>query len=156
IYRMRRTALGGLFMAACIGVEIAEIFPGLLLCWSMGFGLLALAVVAWNRPALALSAPLLFFGFWGSFRKTSDQGYQLRIKPEFTSRIHQIAFEADADSKPFHWGNQIKQRLIARVTAVDGYRSNFRDQAELSGQPVHYGDSCQMTGRLAIPQPALN
>jgi len=153
---MRRTPLGGLFIAACLGVEFAEIFPGPLLYWSIGFGLFAIAVLAWKRTAMALSATLLFFGFWGTFRKTSDQGYQLRIKSEFTSRIHQIYFEADSDSKPFHWGNQVKQRLIARVTAVDGYRWNFRVQAELSGQPIHYGDSCQVTGRLAIPQSALN
>src|SRR5260221_12617293 len=138
---MRRTPLGGLFIAACLGVEIAEIFPGLLLYWSIGFGLFALEVVAWKRTALALSATLLFFGFWGSFRKTSDQGYQLRIKPEFTSRIHQIAFEADADSKPFHWGNQIKQRLIARVQAVDGYGSTFRCLSELSGRTLPFVDS---------------
>jgi ComEC/Rec2-related protein len=153
---MRRTPLGGLFIAACLGVEFAEIFPGPLLYWSIGFGLFAIAVLVWKRTALALSATLLFFGFWGTFRKTSDQGYQLRIKSELTSRIHQIYFEADSDSKPFHWGNQVKQRLIARVTAVNGYRWNFRVQAELSGKPIHYGDSCQVTGRLAIPQSALN
>ena|ERR1700730_12923257 len=84
---MRRTPLGGLFIAASLGVEIAEIFPGPLLYWSIGFGLFAIPALAWKRTAIALSATLLFFGFWGSFRKTSDQGYQLRIKPEFTSRI---------------------------------------------------------------------
>jgi hypothetical protein len=153
---MRRTPLGGLFLAACVGVEIAEICPTPLLYWAIGFGLLAIAAVAWKRTALALAAALLFFAFWHSFRKTSDQGYKLRSQPGLASRTHKIDFEADADSKPFHWGNQIKQRLIARVTAVDGYRWNFRVQAELSGQPIHYGDSCQVTGRLAIPQSALN
>ena len=145
---MRRTPLGGLFLAACIGVEIAEIRPTPLLYWAIGFGLLAIAGVAWKRTALALAAALLFFAFWHSFRQTSDQGYELRSKPDLASRTHQIDFEADADSKPFHWGNQIKQRLMARVVAVDGYRMNFRVQAELCGQPIHYGDSCQMTGRL--------
>lgn len=153
---MRRTPLGGLFLAACVGVEIAEICPPPLLYWAVGFALLAIAVMAWKRTALALAAALLFFGFWHSFRKTSDQGYELRSKPDLASRVHQIDFEADADSKPFHWGNQIKQRLMARVVAVDGYPMNFRVQAELSGQPIHYGDSCQMMGRLAPPQRALN
>jgi ComEC/Rec2-related protein len=153
---VRRTPLGGLFLAAGIGVEIGEILPAPLLYWAIGFGLLAIAVVAWQRTAIALFATLLFFGFWDSFRKTSDQGYQLRTKPEFISRIHHIDFEAGADSKPFHWGNQIKQRLIANVTAIDGYRWSFQVQAELSGPPIHYGDSCQVTGRLAIPQCALN
>ena len=153
---MRRTPLGGLFIAAALGIEIAEFFPAPFLYWSIGFALFAITVIAWKRTVLALVTTLLFFAFWDSFRKTSDQGYQLRTKPEFTSRIHQIDFEADADSKPFHWGNQIKQRLSAKVTAVDGNRLSFRVQAELSGQPIHYGDSCQVTGWLALPQYALN
>src|ERR1700722_11106290 len=103
---MRRTPLGGLFLAACVGVEIAEICPPPLLYWAVGFALLAIAVMAWKRTALALAADLLFFGFWHSFRKTSDQGCELRSKPDLASRVHQIDFEADADSKPFHWGNQ--------------------------------------------------
>ena len=153
---MRRTPLGGLFIAATIGVEIAEIVPAPLLYWAIGFGSFAIAVAAWKQTTLVLSATLLFFGFWDSFRKTSDRGYQLRTKPEFIGRIHQIDFEAEADSKPFHWGNQIKQRLLAKVTAIDGCRLSFRVQAELVSQPIHYGDSGQVTGRLALPQCALN
>lgn len=153
---MRRIPLGGLFLAACVGVEIAEVCPIPFLGWGVAFGLFAIAVVAWKRTAFVLSATLLFFGFWHSFRKVSDQGYQLAKKPDLTSRIHRIDLEADVDSKPFHWGNQTKQRLIATVTGVDGRPMNFRVQAELTGQPIHYGDCCQVTGRLETPQRAMN
>jgi ComEC/Rec2-related protein len=120
------------------------------------FGLFAIAVAAWKRTAFALAATLLFFGFWHSFHKTSDQGYLLARKPDLANRIHQIDLEAETDSKPFHWGNQIKQRLIAKVTGVDGRPMRFRVQAELAGQPIHYGDCCQVMGRLETPQRAMN
>jgi ComEC/Rec2-related protein len=153
---MRRIPLGGLFLAACVGIEFAEVCPVPLLGWAIGFGLFALAVLASKRSTFALSATLLFFGFWHSFRKGSDQGYQLINKPDLANRIHQIDLEADTDSKPFRWGNQIKQRLIAKVTSVDGYPLSFRVQAELAGQPIRYGDFCQVAGRLEPPQRALN
>jgi ComEC/Rec2-related protein len=153
---MRRVPLGGLFLAACSGVEIAEVCSVPLLYWAVAFGSFASAVLIWKRTALALTAILVFFGFWHSFRKVSDQGYQLANKPDLASRGHQIVLEANADSKPFHWGNQTKQRLMAKVTSVDGYPITFRVQAELSGQPIHYGDYCQVMGRLEAPQRALN
>jgi ComEC/Rec2-related protein len=153
---VRRIPLGGLFLAACVGVAVAEVCPIPFLGWGMAFGLFAIAVGAWKRTAFALAATLLFFGFWHSFRKASDQGYLLAQKPDPDNRIHQIDLEAEADSKPFHWGNQIKQRLIAKVTGVDGRPMNFRVQAELAGQPIHYGDCCQVMGRLEIPQSAMN
>ena len=153
---MRRIPLGGLFLAACLGVAVAEVCPIPFLDWGIGFGLFAIAVAAWKRTAFALAATLLFFGFWHSFRKASDQGYQLAAKPDLANRIHQIELEAEADSKPFHWGNQIKQRLIAKVTGVDGRSVDFRVEAELAGQPIHYGDRCQVMGRLEAPQRALN
>jgi len=153
---MRRIPLGGLFLAACVGIEFAEVCPVPLLGWAIAFGIFALAVLACKRTAFALSATVLFFGFWHAFRKGSDQGYQLTNQPDLANRIHQIDLEADTDSKPFHWGNQIKQRLIAKVTGVDGCPVNFRVQAELAGQPIHYGDFCQVAGRLEPPQRALN
>jgi ComEC/Rec2-related protein len=153
---MRRIPLGGLFLAACLGVAVAEVFPIPFLAWGIAFGLFAIAVVAWKQTVFALAATLLFFGFWHSFRKASDQGYQLVRKPDLAKRMHQIDLEAEADSKPFHWGNQIKQRLIAKVTGVDGHPMDFRIEAELAGQPVHYGDRCHVMGRLAAPQPAMN
>jgi ComEC/Rec2-related protein len=153
---MRRIPLGGLFLAACVGITIAEVCPIPFLGWGMAFGLFAIAVAAWKRTAFALAATLLFFGFWHSFRKNSDQGYLLAQQPDLANRIHQIDLEAEADSKPFHWGNQIKQRLIAKVTGVDGCPMNFRVQAELAGQLIHYGDCCQVMGRLEAPQRALN
>jgi ComEC/Rec2-related protein len=153
---MRRIPLGGLFLAACLGVALAEVCPIPFLGWGVAFGLFAIALAAWKRTAFALAATLLFFGFWHSFRKTSDQGYLLAQKPDLANRIHQINLEAETDSKPFRWGNQIKQRLIAKVTGVDGRPMNFRVQAELAGQPIHYGDCCQVTGRLEAPQRALN
>jgi ComEC/Rec2-related protein len=153
---MRRIPLGGLFLAACLGVALAEVCPISFLGWGVAFALFAIAVAAWKRTAFALAATLLFFGFWHSFRKTSDQGYLLAQKPDLANRIHQIDLEAEADSKPFHWGNQIKQRLIAKVTGVDGRPMNFRVQAELAGQPIHYGDCCQVTGRLEAPPRGLN
>jgi ComEC/Rec2-related protein len=153
---MQRIPLGGLFLAAGVGIEFAEVCPVPLLGWAIAFGILALAVLACKRTAFALSATLLFFGFWHSFRKGSDQGYQLTNQPGLAKRMHQIDLEADTDSKPFHWGNQIKQRLIAKVTGVDGCPVNFRVQAELAGQPIHYGDFCQVAGRLEPPQRALN
>lgn len=122
----------------------------------MAFGLFAIAVAAWKQTAFVLAATLLFFGFWHLFRKASDQGYQLAAKPDLANRIHQIDLEAEADSKPFHWANQIKQRLIAKVTGVDGRPMDFRVEAELAGQPVHYGDRCQVMGRLEAPQRAMN
>ncbi|MBV9733218.1 MAG: ComEC/Rec2 family competence protein [Verrucomicrobia bacterium] len=153
---MRRIPLGGLFLAACLGVVVAEVCPIPFLGWGMAFGLLAIAVVAWKQTAFVLTATLLFFGFWHSFRKASDQGCQLATKPDLTNRIHQIDLEAEADSKPFHWANQIKQRLIAKVTAVDGRPMDFRVEAELAGQSIHYGDRCQVIGRLQAPQRAMN
>ncbi|MBV8276315.1 MAG: ComEC/Rec2 family competence protein, partial [Verrucomicrobia bacterium] len=139
-----------------LGVEVAEVWPIPFLGWAIAFALFAMAVLAWKHTALALSATLLFFGFWHSFRKTSDQGYELAKKPDLANRVHQIDLEAEADSKPFHWGNQIKQRLIAKVTGVDSHPMNFRVQAELAGQPIHYGDCCQVAGRLEAPQRAMN
>jgi ComEC/Rec2-related protein len=153
---MRRIPLGGLFLAACLGVAVAEVWPIPFLGWGMAFGLLAIAAAVWKRTAFALAATLLFFGFWHSFRRGSDQGYQLATKSDLANRIHQLDLEAEADSKPFHWGNQIKQRLIAKVTGVDGHPMDFRVEAELVGQPVHYGDRCQVTGRLEAPQCAMN
>src|ERR1700761_9213042 len=153
---MRRIPLGGLFLAACSGVVVAEVCPIPFLGWGMAFGLLVIAVLAWRQTAFVLAATLLFFGFWHSFRKASDQGYQLATKPDLANRTHQIDLEAEADSKPFHWGNQIKQRLIAKVTGVDGRPMDFRVEAELAGQPVHYGDRCQVMGRLEAPQRAMN
>jgi ComEC/Rec2-related protein len=153
---MRRIPLGGLFLAACLGVAVAEVRPIPFLAWGVSFGLFAIAVAAWKRTAFALAATLLFFGFWHSIRKVSDQGYQLATKADLANRIHQIDLEAEADSKPFHWGNQIKQRLIAKVTAVDGHPMDFRVEAELAGQPIHYGDRCQVMGRLEAPQRAMN
>ncbi|MBV8097543.1 MAG: ComEC/Rec2 family competence protein [Verrucomicrobia bacterium] len=153
---MRRIPLGGLFLAACLGVAVAEVCPIPFLGWGIAFGLSAIAVAAWRRTAFALAATLLFFGFWHSFRRGSDQGYQLVAKSDLASRIHQIDLEAEADSKPFHWGNQIKQRLIAKVTSVDGRPMDFRVEAELASQPIHYGDRCQVMGRLEAPQRALN
>ena len=153
---MRRIPLGGLFIAASVGIEFAEVCPAPLLGWAIAFGLVAIAVVVWKQTAFVLSATLLFFGFWHSFRQASDQGYQLAKKPDLASRIHQIDLEAEADSKPFHWGNQIKQRLFAKVTGVDSHPMNFRVQAELAGQPIHYGDCCQAMGRLEAPQRAMN
>jgi ComEC/Rec2-related protein len=153
---MRRIPLGGLFLAASLGVGVAEVCPIPFLGWGMVFGLLVIAVLAWRQTAFVLAATLLFFGFWHSFRKASDQGYQLATKPDLANRIHQIDLEAEADSKPFHWGNQIKQRLIAKVTGVDGRPTDFRVEAELAGQPVHYGDRCQVMGRLEAPQRAMN
>jgi ComEC/Rec2-related protein len=153
---MRRIPLGGLFLAACFGVAVAEVCPIPFLGWGVAFGLFAIAVAAWKQTAFALAATLLFFGFWHSFRKASDQGYQLATKADLANRIHQIDMEAEADSKPFHWGNQIKQRLIAKVTGVDGRAMDFRVEAELAGQPVHYGDRCQVVGRLEAPQRAMN
>ena len=153
---MRRIPLGGLFLAACVGVEFAEVCSVPILGWAIGFGLLAIAVLAWKQTAVALAATLLFFGFWHSFRKVSDQGYQLAKKPDLANRTYQIELEAEADSRPFHWGNQIKQRLIAKVTSVDGRPMDFRVEAELASQPIHYGDRCQVMGRLEAPQRALN
>jgi ComEC/Rec2-related protein len=153
---MRRIPLGGPFLAACFGVAVAEVCSIPFLAWGIAFGLFAIAVAVWRRTAFALAASLLFFGFWHSFRKASDQGYLLAQKPDLADRIHQIGLEAEADSKPFHWGNQIKQRLIAKVTGVDGRPMNFRVQAELAGQPIHYGDCCQVMGRLEAPQRAMN
>jgi ComEC/Rec2-related protein len=153
---MRRIPLGGLFLAACLGVAVAEVWPIPFLVWGIAFGLFAFAVVAWTQTAFALAATLLFFGFWHSFRKGSDQGYQLSTKLDLANRIHQIDLEAEADSKPFHWGNQIKQRLIAKVTDMDGRPMDFRVEAELASQPVHYGDRCQVMGRLEAPQRAMN
>jgi ComEC/Rec2-related protein len=153
---MRRIPLGGLFLAACFGVTVAEVCPIPFLGWGIAFGLFAIGVAAWKRTGLALAATLLFFGFWHSFRKVSDQGYLLAQKPDLANRVHQIDLEAEADSKPFHWGNQIKQRLIANVRGVDGRPMNFRVQAQLAGQPIHYGDCCQVMGRLETPQRALN
>jgi ComEC/Rec2-related protein len=153
---MQRIPLGGLFLAAGIGVETAEICSLPLLGWAVAFGCFAGAVLIWKRTGLVFAAALLFFGFWHSFRRVSDQGYQLAMKPDLENRIHHIDLEADTESKPFHWGNQIKQRLLAKVTSVDGSPMHFRVQAELSGQPIHYGDSCQVTGRLKAPQRALN
>lgn len=153
---MQRIPLGGLFLVACVGVEFAEVCPAPLLGWAIAFGFVAIAVVVWKQTAFVLSATLLFFGFWHSFRKASDQGYQLAKKPDLASRIHQIDLEAEADSKPFHWGNQIKQRLFAKVTGVDSHPMNFRVQAELAGLPIHYGDCCQVMGRLEAPQRAMN
>src|ERR1700739_3183488 len=153
---MRRIPLGGLFLVACVGITIADVCPIPFLGWGMALGLFALAVAAWKRTAFALVATLLFFGFWYSFRKTSDQGYLLPQKPDLANRIHQIDLEAEADSKPFHWGNQIKQRLIAKVTDMDGRPMDFRVEAELASQPVHYGDRCQVMGRLEAPQRAMN
>src|ERR1700740_1808846 len=137
---MRRIPLGGLFLAACLGVALAEVRPIPFLAWGVSFGLFAIAVAAWKRTAFALAATLLFFGFWHSIRKVSDQGYQLATKADLANRIHQIDLEAEADSKPFHWGNQIKQRLIAKVTSVDGHPMDYRVEAELAGQPIHYGE----------------
>jgi ComEC/Rec2-related protein len=153
---MWRIPLGGLFLAACFGVEFAEVCPAPLLGWAIAFGLVAVAVMVWKQTAFVLSATLLFFGFWHSFRTASDQGYRLAKKPDLANRNHQIDLEAEADSKPFHWGNQIKQRLFAKVTGVDRHPMNFRVQAELAGQPVHYGDCCQVLGRLEAPQRAMN
>jgi ComEC/Rec2-related protein len=153
---MRRIPLGGLFLAACLGVAVAEVWPIPFLVWGIAFGLFAFAVVAWTQTTFALAATLLFFGFWHSFRKGSDQGYQLSTKLDLANRIHQIDLEAEADSKPFHWGNQIKQRLIAKVTDMDGRPMDFRVEAELASQPVHYGDRCQVMGRLEAPQRAMN
>jgi len=153
---VRRIPLGGLFLAACLGVAVAEVWPIPFLVWGIAFGLFAFAAVAWTQTAFALAATLLFFGFWHSFRKGSDQGYQLATKPDLANRIHQIDLEAEADSKPFHWGNQIKQRLIAKVTGMDGRPMDFRVEAELAGQPVNYGDRCQVMGRLEAPQRAMN
>jgi ComEC/Rec2-related protein len=153
---MRRIPLTGLFLAACAGVEAAEISFVPVLGWALAFGSFAGAALIWKRTTVSLCATLLFFGFWHSFRKASDQGYQLANKPGLANRVHQIALEADSDSKPFHWGNQIKQRLVAKVTSVDGYTMNFRVEAELSGQPIRYGDSCQVLGRLEAPERALN
>jgi ComEC/Rec2-related protein len=153
---MRRIPLGGLFLAACFGVTVAGVCPIPFLGWGIAFGLFAIGVAAWKGTGLALAATLLFFGFWHSFRKVSDQGYLLAQKPDLANRIHQIDLEAEADSKPFHWGNQIKQRLIAKVRGVDGRPMNFRVQAQLAGQPIHYGDCCQVMGRLETPQRALN
>jgi ComEC/Rec2-related protein len=153
---VRRIPLGGLFLAACLGVGVAEVWPIPFLVWGIAFGLFAFAALAWKQTAFALAATLLFFGFWHSFRKDSDQGYQLARKPDLANRAHQIDLEAEADSKPFHWGNQIKQRLIAKVTGMDGRRMDFRVEAELASPPVHYGDRCQVMGRLEAPQRAMN
>jgi ComEC/Rec2-related protein len=153
---VRRIPLGGLFLTACLGVAVAEVCPIPFFAWGISFGLFAIAVAAWKQTAFVLAATLLFFGFWHSFRKASDQGYQLATKPDLANRIHQIDLEAEADSKPFHWANQIKQRLIAKVTGVDGRPMDFRVEAELAGQPVHYGDRCQVMGRLEAPQRAMN
>ncbi|HEX6562932.1 MAG TPA: ComEC/Rec2 family competence protein [Chthoniobacterales bacterium] len=153
---MRRIPLGGLFLAACLGVVVAEVCPIPFVGWGMAFGLLAVAVAAWKQTAFVLAATLLFFGFWHSFRKASDQGCQLAMKPDLANRIHQIDLEAEVDSKPFHWANQIKQRLVAKVTGVDGRPMDFRVEAELAGQPIQYGDRCQVMGRLEAPQRAMN
>jgi ComEC/Rec2-related protein len=153
---MRRIPLAGLFLAACVGVEAAEISFVPVLGWALAFGSFAGAALIWKRTTVALWATLLFFGFWHSFRKASDQGYQLANNPGLANRVHQIALEADSDSKAFHWGNQIKQRLVAKVTNVDGYAMSFCVAAELSGQPIRYGDSCRVVGRLEAPQRALN
>lgn len=153
---MRRIPLAGLFLAACVGVETAEVFSLPVLYWAIAFGSFVGAVLIWKRTALALCAALLFFGFWHSFRKVSDQGYQLINQPDVAKQVHQITLEADSDAKPFHWGNQIKQRLIAKVASVDGYPMDFRVEAELCGQPIHYGDYCRVLGRLEAPQRALN
>ncbi|MBV9874128.1 MAG: ComEC/Rec2 family competence protein [Verrucomicrobia bacterium] len=153
---MRRTPLGGLFLAACLGVAVAEVCPIPFLAWGVAFGLLAIAGAVWRQTALVLAATLVFFGFWHSFRKASDQGCQLAKKPDLANRIHQIDLEAEADSKPFHWANQIKQRLIAKVIGVDGRPMDFRVEAELAGQPIHYGDRWQVRGRLEAPQRAMN
>ena len=123
---MRRIPLGGLFLAACFGVEFAEVCPAPLLGWAIAFGLFAMAVVVWKQTALVLSATLLFFGFWHSFRTASDRGYQLAKMPDLANRSHQIDLEAEADSKPFHWGNQIKQ-----VDCNSDWRGRLSD--ELSG-----------------------
>src|SRR6266436_5361739 len=131
---MRRIPFSGLFLTACLGIAIAEVFSGPFWCWAIAFGFFAIAVLIWKQTALVMSATLFFFGFWHSFRKTSDQGYQLRTTADLTNQVHQIDLEAEADSKPFHWGNQIKQRLFARVTAVDGHPMNFRVKGELAGQ----------------------
>jgi ComEC/Rec2-related protein len=153
---MRRIPLGGLFLAACQGVALAEVCPIPFLTWGIAFALLVIAVAAWKHTALALAATLLFFGFWHSFRRDSDQGYQLVAKSDLAKQIHQIDLEAEVDSKPFRWGNQIKQRLVARVTNLDARPVNFRVEAELAGQPIHYGDRCQVIGRLEAPQRAMN
>ena len=153
---MRRLPLAGLFLAACVGVETAEVCSLPVPYWAIAFGSFASAVLIWKRTALALCAALLFFGFWHSFRKVSDQGYQLINQPDVAKQVHQITLEAHSDAKPFHWGNQMKQRLIAKVASVDGYPMDFRVEAELCGQPIHYGDYCRVLGRLEAPQRALN
>jgi ComEC/Rec2-related protein len=153
---MRRIPLGGLFVAACSGVAAAEVCPISFLTWGIAFGLLVIAVTVWRHTSLALAATLIFFGFWHAFRRDSDQGYQLVARSDLAKQIHQIDLEAEIDSKPFNWGNQIKQRLIASVTNLDTCPVDFRVEAELTGQPVHYGDRCHVVARLEAPQRALN
>jgi ComEC/Rec2-related protein len=153
---MRRIPLGGLFLSACLGIGAAE--PGAIppVAWEIAFGLGAGAVLFWDRTILTLVAVLSFFGFWQSFRRTTDLGYQLQATPSLISQPRQFTLEADSDSKPFRWGNRIRQRLFAKISAVDGRPIKFRVEAELPGASIYYGDQFQVRGHLALPERALN
>jgi len=153
---VRRIPFGGLFLVACLGIGLTEAYQVNPLYPGAGFLVCAIAGLVWKQTILILTATLLFFGFWQSFRKITDQGYELQNLPELASRIHRVTLEAENDSKAFRWGNRIKQRFLAKVTAVDAYSTNFRVQAEVSGPAVKYGDRCQVVGRLAAPERALN
>ena len=153
---MRRIPFGGLFLSACLGIAIADAYLGEAAYWAVLFLLFAIVALIWNHTVFSLFAALLFFGFWQSFRKSSDQGFQLRAAPNLSRQIHEFVLEAENDSKEFRWGNSVKQRFFARVTAVDNASIDFRTQAELGGTSIHYGDHCRVRGRLGLPERALN
>jgi ComEC/Rec2-related protein len=153
---MRRTPLGGLFLSACLGVSVAE--PGLILpfFWAIAFVFGSVAALFRQLTVLTLITVFFFFGFWQSFRRTTDPGYQLGGSPRLINQLHQFLLEADTDSRPFRWGNRLRQRFFARITAMDGHTIRFRVEAELPSKSIYYGDQLGVRGRLALAERALN
>jgi ComEC/Rec2-related protein len=151
-----RLPLAGLFFAACAGIVCSDRWIDQWVVLARLFLGVGLAGLVLRRTVVTLVATAFFFGFWHTFLMAHNQGFQLAQVSEIGSHIHRCALSARSDSTPFHWSTQTKQRLVAEITEIDGFPARVRVSAELNGNPVQYGDTVIVSGRLAVTETPLN
>jgi ComEC/Rec2-related protein len=151
-----RIPLAGPFLAACLGIFLADTHLEWWPIFAGAFCLFGLFGLVWRKTLITLTAIVFFFAFWHAFRIVHDQGFLLSRVPGLNNHVHHCVLCTQSDSTAFRWANQMKQRFYAEIREVDGFPVQFRASVELTGDPVEYGDAISVDGRFTMPEEPLN